>query len=875
MYKKLCISLIFVFSILVIFNIKSNAAISVEKTSVDIYQIDGYISKAYSVTLPSEYPTTYQIKINGTTEKAKYEVIEGQDIVSVSENGLVEPKYQNVTYVGGSITGTYKKYEYGTAKIKVTVAGSTFNITINVINYVNYYSKNVLQEYINKNITSNMSNLDKLKKICEFVASYDYSANASSYQGMILSGGGDCWASSYCIIEMCNMVGLKSQLRYAAIDPGAGSGHRNVSVLIDGKVYIAEAGYNEKAPRYYSVTEQPYGLYYSTRADGTINIRQYNGFDGNIVIPEEINGKKVTMIDADAFYWGNAYGETEVLSVTLPKTIEKIGEAVFLNCNKLTSLVIPENVEYIGGRAFEGCTNLNNLTINSKNLVVENNVIYDKNKTILMCLMPNKEVKSLVTPSTLKTINPYAFYEHNIENIVLNQGLTEIGRDAFHYSTIRGITIPKTVTSIGEDAFSQCNELGSVIIEDGCTSKLDEYSFYWNPKLYVAKVPSSITNIANKAFKDSYNLTIYGTEGSKAQEYANNNSIKFSTNNAIPISNGMITLNTDKFTYNKTAQKPNVTIYYGSKILKVNQDYTITYSSDVTNAGTKNVTVKGNGSYTGTATAEYEIEKAEREFDFEIKDIIYGQGKLTPVITKNPTNVQVEFFYGEVGSMWSSNSVPTEIGEYEVYVSIPPSDNYKACYVEKTVSILKPEMPFRDIKLSDWYYNSVKYCTDNKIIYGTTDTTFSPNNNLTRANLVTILWRMEGSKKVSGSSKFSDVKSQEYYYDAVNWAASKGIVNGYEDGKFRPNNNITREQLATILMNYAKYKGKDTRERTDLNKFVDNKGISSYAKDSISWAVAKKVMSGKVNGTMVDPSGTAIRAEAAAMITNYCNYVGR
>ena len=74
----------------------------------------------------------------------------------------------------------------------------------------------------------------------------------------------------------------------------------------------------------------------------------------------------------------------------------------------------------------------------------------------------------------------------------------------------------------------------------------------------------------------------------------------------------MITLNTDKFTYNKTAQKPNVTIYYGSKILKVNQDYTITYSSDVTNAGTKNVTVKGNGSYTGTATAEYEIEESRK-----------------------------------------------------------------------------------------------------------------------------------------------------------------------------------------------------------------------------------------------------------------------
>ena len=189
--------------------------------------------------------------------------------------------------------------------------------------------------------------------------------------------------------------------------------------------------------------------------------------------------------------------------------------------------------------------------------------------------------------------------------------------------------------------------------------------------------------------------------------------------------------------------------------------------------------------------------------------------------------------------------------------------------------VARSEVPFSDIKTSDWYYNSVKYCTDNKIIYGTSDTTFSPNNNLTRANLVTILWRMEGSPKSQEGQKFSDVKSQEYYYDAVNWAGSKGIVNGYEDGKFRPNNNITREQLATILMNYARFKGKDTSSRADLSKFKDQNGISSYAKDSISWAVAKKVMSGKVNGTMADPSGTAIRAEAAAMIQNYCNYVGR
>ena len=194
-------------------------------------------------------------------------------------------------------------------------------------------------------------------------------------------------------------------------------------------------------------------------------------------------------------------------------------------------------------------------------------------------------------------------------------------------------------------------------------------------------------------------------------------------------------------------------------------------------------------------------------------------------------------------------------------------DTYKVPY--------DTELPFTDVSVNDWYYNSVKFNQDNKIIYGINDYTFNPNGKLTRGNLVTILWRMEGNPTVSGNQKFSDVKQGQYYYEAVNWAESKGIVNGYEDGKFRPNNNITREQLATILMNYAKFKGKNTSERTDLSKFVDNKGISSYAKDAISWAVAKKVISGKVNGTRIDPSGTAIRAEAAAMIQNYCNYIGR
>ena len=185
------------------------------------------------------------------------------------------------------------------------------------------------------------------------------------------------------------------------------------------------------------------------------------------------------------------------------------------------------------------------------------------------------------------------------------------------------------------------------------------------------------------------------------------------------------------------------------------------------------------------------------------------------------------------------------------------------------------ELPFVDIDADAWYYNSVKYVYKNNIIYGISDDKFSPNTNLTRGNLVTILWRMEGSKTVIGELKFNDVKPGVYYYEAVKWAEKNNIINGYTETEFGPNNNIKREQLATILMNYAKYKKKDTTKRADLSKYIDSSKVSSYAKEAVSWAIATKIISGKVNYTKIDPFGKDTRAETAAMIENYCNYVGR
>ena len=184
------------------------------------------------------------------------------------------------------------------------------------------------------------------------------------------------------------------------------------------------------------------------------------------------------------------------------------------------------------------------------------------------------------------------------------------------------------------------------------------------------------------------------------------------------------------------------------------------------------------------------------------------------------------------------------------------------------------KFPFTDVKSSDWYYNSVKFVYENKIILGTTDTLFKPNNKLTRGQLATIIWRMAGEPIVEGK-EFPDVKETDYYYKAVQWASKNKIVNGYKDGRFGPKDNVTREQLAVMLNNYAKYKGKDISKTTNISGYKDASGVSSYAIVAVKWAIANKIISGKDNGTRIEPRGLATRAEVSAMLQRYCVNIGK
>ena len=182
-------------------------------------------------------------------------------------------------------------------------------------------------------------------------------------------------------------------------------------------------------------------------------------------------------------------------------------------------------------------------------------------------------------------------------------------------------------------------------------------------------------------------------------------------------------------------------------------------------------------------------------------------------------------------------------------------------------------LPFTDVKTTDWFYGAVKYTYDNGILKGATDTEFRPSKNITRADLLTILWRMEGEPQVTGVKDFPDISEKAYYANAVRWGTKNNIVSGYKNGKFGPTDNITREQLATILYNYAKYKGKNVTANPDLSKYKDWHKVTGYAQPAMKWAIAKGVVSGKDNSTRLDPQGTASRAEATAMIYNYCTKI--
>ena len=178
---------------------------------------------------------------------------------------------------------------------------------------------------------------------------------------------------------------------------------------------------------------------------------------------------------------------------------------------------------------------------------------------------------------------------------------------------------------------------------------------------------------------------------------------------------------------------------------------------------------------------------------------------------------------------------------------------------------------FVDVPEGTWYTNAVYYCKDNGYMAGISDAEFNPTGTVTRGTITQVLYAMEGKPKVSKSAGFKDVASGKWYADSVNWAAGIGLVAGYSKVKFGPNDPITRQQMAAIMYQYAKYKKYDTSAKGDISKFKDSGSVTKYAVTPMKWATGHEIISGTNKG--LEPKGTATRAQIAVILQAFDNNI--
>lgn len=266
----------------------------------------------------------------------------------------------------------------------------------------------------------------------------------------------------------------------------------------------------------------------------------------------------------------------------------------------------------------------------------------------------------------------------------------------------------------------------------------------------------------------------------------------------------------------------------------------------------------GSGSSGGSASTTYTL-TFETNGGSAISKVTKNKGTTIDLAQYAPTKSGATFdgWYADKGLTQKITSVKLDANT-TVY----------AKWTETPVSSL----PFGDVKSGDWFCNDVKYVYEKGMMAGTAADVFAPNATTTRAMIVTILYRLEGSPAVTGTSAFVDVPAGQWYTDAVNWAAANQIVKGTSATTFAPNASITREQMAAILYRYAQYKGYDVTKKADLSGYSDNSQVSAYAKDALAWANAAKLINGVTNTTLA-PQGNATRAQVSAILHRFCDGV--
>lgn len=318
---------------------------------------------------------------------------------------------------------------------------------------------------------------------------------------------------------------------------------------------------------------------------------------------------------------------------------------------------------------------------------------------------------------------------------------------------------------------------------------------------------------------------------------------------------------------------------------KLDLNFTATKSVKVTNKTSDKITVKFNGvnrdvakdatetfSYTrpssGSGSTSYAVNVNAATNGAVAADKKTAAKGTTVTVTASPSKGYVVDAVKVVDKDGKDVAVTEKDGKY---VFTMPASAVTVTGSFKAETPAPVALPFTDVKSGNWFYDAVKYAYAQGLMTGTSATTFAPNGTMNRAMIVTVLYRLEKSPAVTGASKFTDVPAGQWYSDAVAWAAANKIVNGYDETTFGPMNAVTREQMAAILFRYEQVKGlENVTLEENLNRFPDQNKISAYAIPALQWAVGQKIINGNADGTL-DPTGTATRAQVAQIFTNLLN----
>ena len=579
----------------------------VESTEIYLYAMNDTYSSV--ISMPDTMQTSYQIQTSG--KNPVYTVVSGYT-AKVSETGLVTPKMQYVTYVdkNGNDVKSQWEYMFGETLISVQDGNSTVYYKFILKDYAEYYAEQKMDTFLKENITAEMSDYKKVETIARWLANnFNYSQYHSGYTGLMLDGGGDCWANTSAVNYMCEKLGLTVYARYAANDPGAGSGHRNSVVIIDGERYLVDCGYTGNAPRHYELSKMDYDYSYEILNDGTLRLYQYEGTDTNIVVPDTIDRRKVTVLGNSTFQYCTQASDIE--SVTLPDSLTTIEKNAFYNCEKLKSVTIPPNVSSIGLAAFvEGLSesSLTEIKVDPENpyFSEKDGVVFSKDGTKLI-MFPSGRSGDYQIPDGTVSVGDYAFY---------------------YCVNVSSITVPGSVRSLGEGAFGNCSSLTKAVLNEGL-EEIGEYAFQSSSGIRDIIIPASVKSVgknglrlssecrirvlstdtiwADDAFRDS--ALIAGKKDSTLQKYAEDRGYMFvelSADNRIPLQNEWFEQITSDYEYNGKSHEPEIESSESAPELEQGSDYEVTYENNI-NAGTATVKITGKDIFCGTVERSFKI----------------------------------------------------------------------------------------------------------------------------------------------------------------------------------------------------------------------------------------------------------------------------